>query len=208
MTHPSTSGPAWEARPVSGLLLHHMLHTMSELEPERMPSILRTAQLDRFQDAPPPASAGTVATEGDLSRLYAAVHAVMGETLTRSFLISYGRVMSERFKADPGFLSLKAEAERLPAGDARLTWSIQALVGMFSERWSPMELEEDRHEFRLTLAHCPVCARVPSARAPLCASVEQVFTVGLREMTGMRVTAIEFECHGTGAERCRYRVRR
>ena len=208
MTSPDVDRAVWELRPIAGQTLRPILETMREVEKERMPTILRAAGMERYDLLLPPASSIAESSAGELSRLYASLYAQLGESLTRSFLSTYGRAITERAKEDPGMMALRGDAQDVPAGPERLAWSVRTVARLIGESWSPMTVAEDPDEFRISLDHCLICARLPSARAPLCSSLEVLLTGLIRELSGTRATALEYECHATGAERCSYRVRR
>jgi predicted hydrocarbon binding protein len=203
---PAAAPIAWDTTPVGGAALRSILDALGDWEPERAVGILGEAHLERARFVLPPAAADSI-THAELSKLYESVHARFGESLTRSFLTAHGRALGERLKADAGFMGLRRQGEDL-SGPERLTWAVRAAATLLSTPGNVLAVEESRDELLLTQEHCSVCARIASARSPLCASVDEALTGIIRDLSGVRATAIEVECHAMGAPHCRYRVRR
>ena len=202
------SRSTWDASRVGSTALRSILDAMGAMEPERANGLLKEAGLERIRFAIPPSATDGGITHAEIAKFYAVLHTRVGETLARSFLTTQGRLITDRLKSDPTFVVVRAEAQAIAVPAERLVWAVRAAAQLLSEPGNVVEVEESPDELRLTRAHCSVCDRLPSARAPFCASVEEVLTGLIRELAGVRATAIEYECHAVGGERCRYRVRR
>jgi hypothetical protein len=198
----------WATTRVGPMALGAVLEAMASMGLGRADGFLREAGLERSRFTAAPRAAEGGVTYGEIAGFYGVLHTRLGETLARSFLMTHGRLISERLKAEPTFVALRSETTDIAIPGERLAWSVRAAAQLLSEPGNALEVEESSDEFRLSRAHCAMCSRVPNARAPFCASVEVTLTALIRELAGVRATAIEYECHAVGAERCRYRVRR
>lgn len=209
MALPSNSAPA--PRPAQVLpsgSVRRILATMQQVAGSQYAPLLRSSGAHwqpYVEQLPPDTATPSGVTEDDLSSLYGTLHRMLGVTLTRSFLSTYGRAMGARMVEHPGFAQLKAEVDAAPASE-KLATAVRVMADDCTRNWTPLRGWDDQQYVYLELDHCPVCARMEGAREPMCAGSEAIYTHMVRTLTGVRVTFQEVECVARGAPHCRFRA--
>jgi predicted hydrocarbon binding protein len=144
-------------------------------------------------------------TTSQLANVYAVVHRHLGETLTRLFLTNYGNKMGPMLVDHPTVKSLAQKSKAIPAA-GRAAWAIQETCGFLNTIWANVQVREDPQAWYLEVDHCPICAGIRGATAPICASSEIIYTVILRAVGGQWPTFKEVACRAQGNPVCSYRL--
>lgn len=204
---PSAPALDLEDKPLANFTSRNVLETLRELNPGEVQSLLRDAQLERLLTADLRDGAPPAVRTSELARLYATMHRLMGETLTRIFLSNYGHKMAPLLLQHPE-LQKKVEAARALAGAERLGFSVSEVQRFLNAVWADVAVREDAEAYYLEVERCPICALIRGTHAPICASSEFIYTALLRAVSGMRISAIEIGCRAQGGRCCSYRVRK
>ena len=167
--------------------------------------LVKTAGLERWADSLPPPTMDGVATEAELSRLFATVYSMLGESGTRLMMRNWGTTLAPMIIALPLVQQVVAEMMALPAAE-RLPRAITRLPELSAAFWSPIELHEDANAWYYTLAACPVCAEIRGAPQPICTNLESLYPRMLQAFAGQRLTIQETACRAAGAPACTYTI--
>lgn len=199
--------PTAPEKRVPSNVLRMILEGIQEVSGSQFGKVLERAGLNRYANEMPAADTSPTITEPELSRLYGSTFAIAGESLTRQFLMNYGRRLPEALLASPDGQHMVAEAAKVPQAD-RLRAAVRLIAETGSKIWVGMSWSEDAEYFYLEVPGCAICADIRGARTPICANSEIVYTTLARALSGVRVTALEVECAATGHEKCKYRIRK
>jgi bacteriochlorophyll 4-vinyl reductase len=189
------------AMDISARTVHAVLHSVQEISGIQYNGLLARAGWSRFAASIPPVSEDLIATRAELERLFANVYPLLGEGLTRLFLRNYGRLLARQILAEDTGPRLQAKAPTPP--EQRLAWFAAAMTQMSTHSWTPATLSDDPHAYYITFERCPLCAGVPNAHAPLCATMEALYSHLAQHLIGRRLRVVEVACAATGAPHCR-----
>ncbi|ACA17965.1 bacteriochlorophyll 4-vinyl reductase [Methylobacterium sp. 4-46] len=144
--------------------------------------------------------------DGDVARLHAALHAVLGPTLAGAVGREAGELTGRYLLAHRIPRPLRVLLALLPrrlalrvllAAIGRHAWTFVG-AGRFEVAWAPLPT--------LVIAGGPVSRSVTS-REPACAYCGAVFESLFRDLVDPRTRVVEFACEAVGAPACRFAVR-
>jgi predicted hydrocarbon binding protein len=188
---------------VAGLVLRTVLLAMQETSGPQYPHLLRAAGLSRFIDTMPDASWEPAATKAELERLFAKVYELLGEPITRLFMRNYGQRLAPQVLANPELQALLRRAAALPP-EQRLAAFLQEFAPW--QRWAVIHMSQDPHAWYLELEHCPYCAGIHGATAPLCQGATVLYAALTKAATGRTVHVTEITCAAAGDSHCKFAV--
>jgi predicted hydrocarbon binding protein len=203
----SGPNPSPEERRVPASVLRLILSGIRDVAGSRYERVLEEAGLGEYVSTPPADDDSPTISHPTLSRLYGVTHRLVGETLTRSFLNSYGRRLPQSLLSSELGAQMKQQMEGVPnaqrlekavrlVADSGKAFKIEVTVSQTPEAWF------------LTVGECAICADMKGAQAPVCANSEIFYGTMVRELSGHRVVALEVECAAMGHPHCVYRIRK
>lgn len=198
-----TNRPMGAPGEVPGMVMRTVLLATHESSGPQYPHLLRAAGLSRFIDALPAMSGELVATKTELERLYAAVYAMLGEPITRLFMRNYGQRLAPQVLENPELQEIIGRAAALPP-EQRLTAFLQEFVPW--QRWAVIHITQDQHAWYLELEHCPYCAGIHGATAPLCQGATVLYATLTKAATGRTMQVTEVACVAAGDPHCKFAV--
>lgn len=199
--------PSPEERRVPASVLRLILNGIRDVAGSRYERVLEEAELGQYASAPPPDDDTPTISHPALSRLYGATHRLIGETLTRAFLNSYGRRLPESLLASELGAEMKAQMEGVP-GPQRLEKAVRLVADSGKAFKVEVGVSQTPEAWFLTVDACAICADMKGAQAPVCANSEIFYGTMVRELSGHRVVALEVECAAMGHPHCVYRIRK
>lgn len=198
-----TNRPMAAPGQVPGMVMRTVLLATQETSGPQYPQLLRSAGLSRFVDAMPDGGWEPVATKDELERLYATVYAMLGEPITRLFMRNYGQRLATQLLANKELQEIIGRAAALPP-EQRLEAFLQEFVPW--QRWAVIHITQDQHVWYLELEHCPYCAGIHGATAPLCQAATVLYAGLTKAVTGRPVQVTEVTCVAVGDPRCKFAV--
>jgi hypothetical protein len=192
---------------VAGLVLRTVLLATQETSGPQYPHLLRAAGLSRFIDALPEPNWAPAATKAEVERLYATVYEMLGEPVTRLFMRNHGQKVAAQLLANPEIQAFLTRAATLPP-EQRLGAFLQDFAPFTSRGWTPMRLTQDEQHWYLELEHCPSCAGIHGATAPLCQGQSIMYATLAKAAVGRAVPVTEITCAAAGDSHCKFAVTR
>lgn len=189
-------------RTVPGNTMRMMLQAVKDVSGVQYERLMVKAGLKHYLYELPADSWRPGGTEDELLRLFATVYGLLGEPLTRLFLLNYGLLLAPRLLQSDIARSLVTGISLVPEPQ-RLGWFVHALATMTGRAWVRQTVSEDAEAYYLTPERCLVCATVPAAHAPLCSDAEALYSSLAKKLVG-RVRIVEVECAAMGAAHCKY----
>ncbi len=185
------------------MVMRTVLLATHETSGPQYPHLLRAAGLSRFIDALPAMSGEPVATKTELERLYAAVYAMLGEPITRLFMRNYGQRLAPQVLENPELQEIIRRVTALPP-EQRLAAFLQDYIPW--QRWAVIRVTEDPQTWYLELEHCPYCAGIHGATAPLCQGATVLYGTLAKASVGRVVQVTEVTCAAVGDRCCKFAV--
>jgi hypothetical protein len=195
-------GAVLAGRTVPGNTMRMMLQAVKDVSGVQYERLMVKAGLKHYLYELPADSWRPGGTEEELTRLFATVYEMLGEPLTRLFLLNYGLLLAPRLLQSEVARTLVAGIGPV-AGPQRLGWFVQGLALMTGRAWVRQTVSEDAEAYYLTPERCLVCTHVHNAHAPLCADAEALYSSLAKHLVG-RVRIVEVECAAMGAAHCKY----
>lgn len=199
----SSTSPAPNVVP--GFTMNVVLAAAQTVAGPQYRQLVKAAGLERWADSLPPPSMEGVATEAELSRLFATVYSMLGESGTRLMMRNWGTTLAPMIMAIPQIHEGVGQIAALPPA-ARLPQAIAVVQEVTTQFWSPATLTEDANAWHITLSACPVCAEIRGAQMPICTNLEAIFPRMIQAFAGQRLTVQETACRATGAPACTYTI--
>jgi hypothetical protein len=185
-------------------MLRTVLAGFREAAGAKYDRLLTSAGLPQYLTHEPPNDDSPTLTSDQLSGLYAAAYAVIGESLTRITLYTLGRKTPDAVLCSPSGDRMKVEVQSAPPKD-RLALALRLIAEEGSRVWTPIKLVADSEAYYFEVYNCTTCARIRGARDPMCASQQHFYGVVATGLTGTRVSCLEIECGGQGHACCKFR---
>jgi bacteriochlorophyll 4-vinyl reductase len=195
--------PMLAAGQVPGMVMRTVLLATHETSGPQYPHLLRAAGLNRFIDAMPDGGWEPVATKTELERLYAAVYTMLGEPITRLFMRNYGQRLAPQVLENPELQEIIRRVTALPP-EQRLAAFLQDYITW--QRWAVIHITQDQQAWYLELDHCPYCAGIHGATAPLCQGAAVLYATLTKAATGRTIQVTETACVAAGAPHCKFAV--
>jgi hypothetical protein len=195
-------GAVLAGRTMPGNTMRMILQAVKDVSGVQYERLMVKAGLKHYLYALPADSWRPGGTEDELVRLFATVYELLGEPLTRLFLLNYGLLLAPRVLQSELARGLVGGIALVPPPQ-RLEWFVQALAVMAGRAGTRQTVSEDAEAYYLTLERCLVCTQVHEARTPLCADTEALYSSLAKHLIG-RVRIAEVECAAMGAPHCKY----
>lgn len=209
MTNPSpmphTSPHTPLTRMIPGLTMHVVLAAAQAITGTQYRTLLTRAGLERWAEALPSPTMDPVATEAELSHLFATVYLMLGESGTRLMMRNWGTTLAPMITQIPMIQQVAAEIAALPPDD-QLPRAIARTQEITTAFWSPAHLREEDDAWCITLVECPVCAEIQGAHAPICDNLVIIYPRLLQVLVGHRRMVEETACRACNDPYCVYRI--
>ncbi len=202
--HPASdgAGAVLAGRTMPGNTMRMMLQAVKDVSGVQYERLMLKAGLKHYLYELPADSWRPTGTEEELTQLFGTVYTMLGESLTRLFLLNYGLLLAPRV--------LQSEMARpLVSGIAmvqeeqQLGWFVHALAAMVGRGWARQTITEDAEAYYMTADRCLVCTHIHDAKTPVCADAEALYSSLAKHLLG-RVRVTEVECAAMGAPHCKY----
>lgn len=190
---------------VIGNIMHAVLQAVHETSGPQYANILRTAGLTRFIDELPEPGWQPVASREELERLYATVYEMLGESLTRLFMRNYGQRLAAQLLENTEIQGIIERVRTLEPAQ-RLEAFIRQYVQFSNRGWSAVRISEDQRAWYLEQEHCPNCAGIHGASAPICQSPVIVYGTLAKAAVGRPVQVTEVTCVAADDPHCKFAV--
>ncbi len=188
---------------VIGNTMHSVLQAVQETSGPQYASILRAAGLTRFIDELPEEGWQPVASREELERLYSTVYQMLGESLTRLFMRNYGHRLAAQLLENPEIQEIIERVSALEPAQ-RLEAFIREFAPFSNRGWAALQISEDPQAWYLEQKHCPNCAGIHGASAPICQSPVVVYSTLAKAALGRPVQVSEVTCVAAGGSRCKF----
>ena len=134
-----------------------------------------------------------MATREELEHLYSTVYQMLGKSLTRLFMRNYGHRLAAQLLDNPEIQAIIAHVALL-APAQRLEAFIREYAPFSTRGWADLRVSQDQYAWYLEMEHCPNCASIRGASAPICQSPVVLYAALAKAAVGRPVPVTEVTC--------------